>query len=232
MRALHFRDAAGQKEDFSLDFPDDYTISDVLDILATREELNRASLHLSHHGAAFTPETLVEAVETTESDPILLHTRTPARPVPSPVPARARDLSDPAVLADFTDKLLQTPRILERLYFGESVSLMTYVAGLAPTRDAVSPAQADAILRRARGIGLADAYAMVMRQPIAFALEGAEVAKMTAFWREVYDRMAAFDKQRVDEIVRSGIPANNAVQLFMAAGKDLEVAKGLWQGTI
>jgi hypothetical protein len=232
MRPLHFQDARQQTEDFCLDFPDDYTISDVMDILADREELDRASMRLSHRRIVLTPETLVEAIETTPSDPIVLSIRQPPHvqaPPIAPVQRTVTTVLPDAVTRRIMLSIAQNQTALENLQQGLTVTLQV-IGQAGPTVSArISPAEADAGLRQYFGYGLAEAYARCTGQT-SFTLASDEIGRLDGFWREVYDRMAAPDKARVEELARLGLRGTAATQLYMAVGKDVELARAMWQG--
>jgi hypothetical protein len=52
---------------------------------------------------------------------------------------------------------------------------------------------------------------------------------MLRFWQEVYAGMPPPQKACVDQLAREGIETETAIELFMAAGRRIDLARDLWR---
>jgi hypothetical protein len=232
MRSLHFQPVVPPNDAFSLDFPDDYTVSDIMDILADREELNRASMRLTHRNALLAPGTLVKAIKTTQSDPILLSAPPPIQIQTAIIPSPVDPVWTDEMKRRLIPQIASNPSWLESLLHVGEMSLDFHGRspfGSVHGSKVLYAAEADALLRQYTGLSLAEAYAQCLKQPSAFTVEPRDIGPLEGFWHEVFDRMSAFDRKQVGELTLLGMRASLAVQLYMAAGKDLEVARAIWQ---
>jgi hypothetical protein len=97
MRCLCFRWVEPGRDDFSLDFPDDYDVHDIIEILGEREALDKAVMRLEHNGKVLDHTELVSSIDSSLSNPISLYARpesslsTPGIPPPANAMSAALD---------------------------------------------------------------------------------------------------------------------------------------------
>jgi hypothetical protein len=182
MRCLHFRAPSQAIEDFSLDFPDDYTVQDVIEIISERESLNSATLTLSFRNSILNHTQLVSTLDCSSDFPLILNTPRPgidqlmelgySRLDVETALSITNDIEEAADLLlnsqfspgdagsgaiDLVNNILSNPEYLQQLQAGSSLTLPNIDDRLGgASYMVVTPGEVDKFLRSTMGIGLQD----------------------------------------------------------------------------